>query len=41
VRLDVLGNDAGTGLQIVGLKLMPAMQGAPRIAGNKRFIFYT
>jgi hypothetical protein len=40
VKLDVLGNDAGSGLQIVGLKLTPAMQGTPSISGNKRFIFY-
>ncbi|WIA14123.1 hypothetical protein OEZ85_002667 [Tetradesmus obliquus] len=41
VRLDVLGNDAGSGLQLVGLKLTPSMQGVPSIAGNKRFVIYT
>lgn len=41
MRLDVLGNDAGSGLQLVGLKLTPSMQGVPSIAGNKRFVIYT
>jgi hypothetical protein len=41
VRLDVLGNDAGSSLQIVGLKLSASMQGKPSISGNKKSIWYT